>query len=188
MNKQPDITEATRQVFIDAFCILYKVKPIERITIRELTDKAGYNRSTFYKYFNDIYALLTSIEDDTILNIKETITDNIKHWNFEEEYLFKFAKVHEEKAKYFDVLLGNPNGLRFAERLKTEMTLLFIEEFHLSKADVKNTYTLEFYLSGVISTVRRWLINQREISSKELAELIRNMLPDSIFSQMNKYR
>lgn len=71
MKKQVEITAATRNAFLDAFCTLYKRKPIEKITIQELTDKAGYNRSTFYQYFKDIYGLLTYIEDNVIMLIKE---------------------------------------------------------------------------------------------------------------------
>ena len=181
MKKQPDVTAATKQTFIDAFCILNKVKPIEKITIKELTDKAGYNRSTFYKYFRDVYDLLTFIEDEIIVHIKNIIIANINDWNFGEEFFLEFTKVHEEKAKYFDVLLGNPNGLRFVERLKIELTSVYINEFHLSNDDIKTTYILEFYLSAVIFTMRRWLINKRDIPSGELAKLIRNMLTEAIF-------
>jgi len=66
MNKQPEITEQTRKNIIMAFCKLYEEKPIEKISVKEIIALAGYNRSTFYEYFTDIYALLKFIEDDVI--------------------------------------------------------------------------------------------------------------------------
>ena len=187
MKKQVEKTAATRQAFIDAFCILGKERPIERITIKELTDKAGYNRSTFYQYFKDLYGLLKSIEDDIILHFKENIKAKFEHGNLEEEFIFTFKKIHEEKAKYFDILLGNSNSIRFAERLKMEMTPVLMEMFHLPKGDVKVTYILEFYLSGAISTISSWINNQRDISSAELATLLRDMVTKGLLPQLNKY-
>ena len=47
MKKQPEVTEATKRKFTDKFCELYEKKPIDRITVREITESLHYNRSTF---------------------------------------------------------------------------------------------------------------------------------------------
>ena len=49
---------STKENIIEAFWKLYAEKPIEKITIQELMNKAGYHRSVFYVYFKDIYDLL----------------------------------------------------------------------------------------------------------------------------------
>lgn len=69
MHKSPKITDATRQAFLEAFCILCNKKPVGKITIKEITAKAGYNRCTFYQYFHDVYDLLAYIEDEVIVRI-----------------------------------------------------------------------------------------------------------------------
>ena len=38
MKKQPEITEATRKDFIYAFCECYKESPIEKITVKEISE------------------------------------------------------------------------------------------------------------------------------------------------------
>ena len=58
MKKQPEKTAKTKQIFVDVFCKLYTQKPFEKILVQEITNKAGYNRSTFYEYFSDMYDLL----------------------------------------------------------------------------------------------------------------------------------
>ena len=47
--------EQTKENLVEAFWTLYKDKPLEKITVKEITDKAGYNRGTFYSYFKDTY-------------------------------------------------------------------------------------------------------------------------------------
>lgn len=64
MNKQPEITDATRNAFIQVFCKYYAIRPIEKITVKEITQDAGYSRTTFYNYFNDPYDLLNYIESE----------------------------------------------------------------------------------------------------------------------------
>ena len=66
MNKQPEITDATREAFITAFFRLAEIKNIYKITIKEITNLAGYNRTTFYRYFEDVFNLIEYAEDQFI--------------------------------------------------------------------------------------------------------------------------
>ena len=67
MKKQSIVTAKTRQKLIDAFWELLEKKNLNRITIKEITDLAGYNRGTFYQFFTDIYAL-SEDEEERILS------------------------------------------------------------------------------------------------------------------------
>ena len=48
MRKQPEVTEQTKANLRTAFWSLYKEKAIEKITIKEITDAAGYNLSLIH--------------------------------------------------------------------------------------------------------------------------------------------
>lgn len=54
-------TKNTRMNIYNAFITLRKKKSLEKLTIRELCDTAGINRSTFYAYYHDIYDLSDKI-------------------------------------------------------------------------------------------------------------------------------
>ena len=75
MKKQPERTAATRSAFVDAFISISESRPIEKITIQEIADKAGYNRTTFYQYFEDTFHLLSYMEDYIIspLSVWQTL-------------------------------------------------------------------------------------------------------------------
>jgi len=47
MKKQPEVTQKTKRAFMDALCELYAHKPIERISVQEIANRAWYNRSSF---------------------------------------------------------------------------------------------------------------------------------------------
>lgn len=56
----------TRNSIFSAFLELRSKKALERITVKELTEKAGISKQTFYLHFKDIYDLADYLENDAI--------------------------------------------------------------------------------------------------------------------------
>ncbi len=52
----------TRKMIQEAFLDILKDKPVSKITVTEICDKAAINRGTFYKHYQDSYDLLEKIE------------------------------------------------------------------------------------------------------------------------------
>lgn len=174
MRKQPQITEATRKTFITAFMELYEEKPVEKITIQELSSKAGYNRSTFYQYFKDIYDLLEYIEEDLLKYIKVNIGKKIGIASLDESFLQVFISMYQEKDLYLRVLFGSHNSARFIYRLKNELIVIFSEKVNI-QTDSK-VYLLDFYLSGILAVISRWFISQKDMSLEKFALLMRHIV------------
>jgi len=78
MKKQPEITERTKAILTDAFWQLYCQKDIHNISVKEITDKGGFNRSTFYQYFTDVYDVLNQIEDSLIDCVISHVRESLK--------------------------------------------------------------------------------------------------------------
>lgn len=57
------------EAICDAFLLVLKEKDLEKITVSDVIKKAGIVRSTFYNHYENIPALVTSIEDKTIDDI-----------------------------------------------------------------------------------------------------------------------
>ena len=58
--------EKTRQSIINAFIALRSGKPLEKITVKELCEKAMINKSTFYFHYADIYELSDFLETEIV--------------------------------------------------------------------------------------------------------------------------
>lgn len=165
MKKQPEITGQTRKNIIRAFCRLYEEKPIEKISVKDVIALAGYNRSTFYVYFSDIYALLEYIENDVIDYIKNGFDSKTKS---QIDLLNLFAA----KEDYLKVLLGTFGCIHFQDRLKTE----FLKTSKLTESeDNLQPYVSEFHLTVSLSMYRLWLKRGKDLSTDELASLIHTL-------------
>lgn len=58
--------QRTRSSIFSAFIELRAAKPVEKITVKELTEKANISKQTFYLHFQDIYDLSDYLENDAI--------------------------------------------------------------------------------------------------------------------------
>lgn len=65
----------TKKNLFDAFVSLREKKPLEKITIKELTDAAGVSKQTFYLHYRDIYDIAEQIENELIIEMCRVLPD-----------------------------------------------------------------------------------------------------------------
>ena len=66
-------SELTKNALADSLKKLMISKPINKISIREITESCGFQRLTFYYHFDDVYDLLQwTMRRELIIPIKES--------------------------------------------------------------------------------------------------------------------
>lgn len=186
MKKQPTLTAQTRENLIQAFWSLYRVQKIEHITIQEITAKAGYNRSTFYEYFVDIYDVLNRLEETLLEYLKEQVMNSLEN-GLNDAVIQKLANVFEVKGDYLSILLSENGDPYFAQKIKAIMRPALVHALGLPEKDIHTAYYFEFGMSAIIGTITYWYNHQKEIPSKELVGLIRSMLAMGVAPEIRKY-
>ena len=68
--------ETMESKLVDSFISIARKTPIEKITIKEITDGAGVIRSTFYNHFQDKYELLEWIVKCKLLGSVDVLIEN----------------------------------------------------------------------------------------------------------------
>lgn len=56
----------TRQAIMDSFLRLLLKKPFRKVTVRDIVEECGVNRTTFYYYYQDIYAIVEDLLTATL--------------------------------------------------------------------------------------------------------------------------
>ena len=71
------MSKFTKQRIMDAFLSLLNKKSLDKLTVKDIIEKAEVNRNTFYYYFEDIYDLLHAVFkqkfDDFMMNMFELL-------------------------------------------------------------------------------------------------------------------
>lgn len=156
----------------EAFWQLYKIKPITSITIKEITDKAGYFRSTFYLYYEDIYHIYQEIEDELLLKWVNLVAEipTIDSYDLYVENMIEFFDINGEEIYYF--LINDKET--FVNDLKDKL----YSNVALMQSEV--SMINEYYISGMIGFFMEWYPNKDTISSKEAWTTYSSLLPESI--------
>lgn len=63
----------TKRSIRNAFLQLRATKPLEKITIKELSELAEISKATFYLHYKDIYDLSNQLQSEVIQNILDSI-------------------------------------------------------------------------------------------------------------------
>jgi len=177
MNKQPEITMQTRKNLIDAFWQIYCEKRIEKITVKDITTKAGYNRGTFYEYFTDVYDVLEQIE-------VSILPDLVKHKNIMMDTnthlpLKHLIEVYSRNKKYFVVLLGKNGDPAFQEKIKNVYKALVRPRLQsLGADDFILECTLEYAISAFIGVMTYCFTQEEDPDIKKMVQLLWSLMND----------
>lgn len=169
----------TKDRIKEAFFELYATKKIEKISIREITDKANLNRGTFYVYYRDIYDLLEKAEDELIEELVEKVK-GIVGMIFKGGDIYDFMpplSFYEKYSKFLKVLLGNNGDPNFVFKMKSiaKKTLTQLMEDQNIPKPPRAEYVMEYMTSAQVGLITFWLQNDMEMPVEELGELIKEI-------------
>jgi len=66
MRKSDARVRYTQRVIKESFLTLLREKPINKITVKEVCERAELNRATFYAHYSDCFALMEAIEQELL--------------------------------------------------------------------------------------------------------------------------
>lgn len=181
MKKRPEQTARTKAELEEAFWRLYAATPIDKLTVAQVCERAGYNRGTFYLHYHDLYALLEEREEALLTGTTECVGSCMQRLAKDASKINKVAACkdvvlfYERNKLYIGALLGQGGNTAFVARLKENLKPLW-REYVLQPSAKRNEaqidLMLEYTLTGTLYMISSWLAEPRSVSAIELAHLI----------------
>jgi AcrR family transcriptional regulator len=172
-------TRYTRMVIRDSLLELMKQRPITNISIKEICALADVSRPTFYAHYQDQYALLQSIEDETFAYFENVVfVIGSKKISKREIALFieDVLQYIENDSNSIKVLLsenGDPAFQRkFFCRFITHLQCV-MKRYSEKTSDegIIECYSI-FMVHGIIALVHHWVKSNMKIPKNELAKIL----------------
>lgn len=182
----------TKALLYQALIKVLEEKGPSRITVSDITEKAGLNRSTFYLHYTDAIDLLERVKADIWTGLAERMK-NLDPYNYlsyagknePDPAMVKVIEYYGEHADFFKVILG-PNGdPAFAVRVKD-----FLKEHHLSKildsrpdlADtiVPKDYMIAYLAASNLSILLNWIETGMQQTPRTIALMITSILSSGL--------
>ena len=171
----------TAELMDEALLILLEKKDFPYISVKEICQKAGVNRSTFYLHYETTEDLLeetTSLITNRFLssfkndNSKETTAIQDRYLTTS-KYLIPFLNFVKENKRVFKVIalyLELFHTLSTYRKLEKTIFYPILDQIDVPENEKK--YTLEFYSKGTISLVYKWIEGDCQDDVAFIANLI----------------
>ena len=154
----------TKQVLGDTLKELLKEKPIDRVTVKELVEKCGYNRQTFYYHFYGVDDLLAWVfEQDANKALPETINSDTVADGWRECVVIYFKYLKDNASTVLNVYQSGKRSYMidyFRTRLKgviQQFANLATADMNVSWEDME--FVVDFYTQTVTGLIVMWMEN-----------------------------
>ena len=171
MNKSESKYYNTALLMNQALVELLNKKEFEYITIKEICEKAGVNRSTFYLHYETISDLLEECLDNINKNFikhfnkkSNDILEIIKNCSNEDlilitpEYLTPYLTFIKENKIVHQVAVKHTKTMNSTEKFNSLNKHIFQPIFSRFGVDEKTgNYMISYYLNGVMAIINEWI-------------------------------
>lgn len=164
----------TQNLLKNGLTDLMKQKPLQKITVKELTDYVNLNRGTFYLHYKDIFDLMDQIEnamleDFVTINQTHKVLDMNGHPYPLLRDLFSFLK---ENAEFTRILIIDNRDQNFVDKIKDILKQRCLTDWHYLFSDYseqKSELYSSYVIYGCIGMIENWLKNGLRETPEELA-------------------
>ena len=186
MNKKESKYFNTAIKMDEALITLLEKKDFDYITIKEICEQAGVNRSTFYLHYENIMDLLQEttryimdkhfsyyqIDEKNLPygleNCKQQDLLFISH-----KYIVPYLTFVRENRRVFKIALKNFHIMRLDDVYARLFQRVFDPLLARFSVPQKNrSYMMRFYLSGITAIVMEWLNGNCHEELEQIADII----------------
>ena len=193
MNKNESKYFYTASLMAEALIEILDKKDFEYITVKEICQKAGVNRSTFYLHYETMNDLLEDTKKvvfdkfSSYFNNEKINVENINFNNLNDyilltpKYLKPYLNFIYDNKKIFKVYLRKNqllSGKEFFSKWNTDLFKPIMDKFNVDK--VYQSFLIDYFCSGIISIISKWVGDDFKMSVDEILDVIMYCLNSSL--------
>ncbi len=156
--------QATRESIEAVFAALLQTREITRITVREICERAGINRSTFYANYLDVYDLADTIRDGLEAQVNALYEGDISY-NCGLDYLRLFRHIRDNRSLYDTYFKLGYDHRQVVDLGNIGKRQRWVPEEHLD-------YHVEFHKAGLNAIIKKWLSSGCVETPEEMVRII----------------
>lgn len=175
---------------LDALIIVGKKKPLNQITVSDITRFSGISRGTFYLHYLDKDDFMKKIKNN-ILSKFQLLLDNgidgamnYKDLSAGQPYpvVDDIVSFVAENKALLSLLFGSNGDPGFVSDITDKLQTAILRELKRIKrvptfrSDLPKNYALSLVTNAIMSVVRIWLAGDDSLSEKELSKVIMRAL------------
>ncbi|MCR5137595.1 MAG: TetR/AcrR family transcriptional regulator C-terminal domain-containing protein [Oscillospiraceae bacterium] len=175
------MASGTKEALAEALRKMMTVKPIDKVTVKDIVEICGVNRQTFYYHFDDVDDLLEWVfeQDSDRVFPHEVIYD---HWLEDMMVYFDYL----ESNSSFTLNVYNSNSRLYMLRYLKERMEECIRSFAVIASEGKNIsrqdfdFIVKFYANCAIGFISQWMDLGMQLPREITRERILKVMDQSV--------
>lgn len=180
----------TKHALAESLKYLLRRNAMEKITITDITDRAGVIRPTFYNHFSDKYDLLEYIiREDLMQPIKPLLVNNM----IGEGLTLLFSNIKNEREFYSNAIkIEGQNSFESIARAEvTKLLLEVIEQIyggnHHRYVWLSRDIVAEYYAQSMCYVAITWIKRDYMIEPRELSEIYQYLTRSTMLDVLKEF-
>ena len=175
----------TKEIIAKTFTELLDEKPMSKITVKDIVERCGVNRNTFYYYFKDIYDVL-----DALFAIEsQSVIEDVKEGaSFYEEYARSAAIILNNREAVIHIYESKNGAVmrKYLDNVTSAFVGRFVEEkaegYSLSSLDLN--FITSFYSNAIVGSTIKWIEKGMKKYDKDIIKRISDSFEATIYDMI----
>lgn len=171
----------TKAAIINTFIDLLNKYPLNKITVKDIVDSCGINRSTFYYYFQDIYTLLVEMFDS---ETSKVLMDNDELISWNDAFLHSMAFARQNKKAIYHIY--NSLNRKYLDKYLYSVIEHYLnlylhavtKDYNVKEDDI--ALVTEVYKFSLVGMIYSWLEHGMDKEFDEISTHMYELLGDNL--------
>lgn len=183
------MSQVTKRALEESLKRMLLKKPVNKITIADITEDCGINRMTFYYHFKDIYDL---IEWSCMEDAAKALDGKKTYDTWQQGFLQIFQAVLENKPFILNVYqsVSRDQVENYLYKLTQKLLIGVIEEeaVGMEVRETDKNFIADFYKFAFVGLMLDWIKNGMEKDPQQIIDRLSVLVEGDIKRALNKYR
>ena len=181
------VAQTTKRALEASLKKLLLRKPLNKITINDITEDCGVNRMNFYYHFKDIYDLVDWI-------LVEDATEALEgHQDFEtwsDAFRDMLEKVQANRVLVLNVYrsISREQVEQYLYKMLDPLLRMFIERENIPVQEEDKQFIIDFYKYGFVGMVLEWIRKDMKTDPVLLTQRLNKLLHGGIRRTLLKFQ
>lgn len=185
INENDSRVRRTKKLIRQGLTELAQEKSIDKITVKELTDKIDINRGTFYLHYSDIENLVDCIRKDIYEGFRRILDDVTLERILKEpgEILFDICSFLKQNSDICSLLLSSYETSALARdigALLDEKCRELLMQAYPNLNKEAYVFLSEYFIYGGVGLVRSWFKLYPDKTPRQISELLLKLTKSGI--------
>ena len=182
------MASSTKLALGSALKQMLAVKPIEKITVKDLVEICGVNRQTFYYHFDDVYDLLEWVFEE---DANRVLPSEIVYEHWQDDVILFFSYLRDNRSFALNIYNSNSRTymLRYYKKRLQDCIRSFADIVCESRSidRVDFDFVVELYANIIVGLISQWLDTGMKTPASFTKERLLTALDGSVENLMDRF-